>query len=579
MKKHDLLEMMCAFTLTVLVMMCAFTLVSSTATDVISSNKLGEDVIQEELLNEDTTDVPTWRIGDSWTYHQDTLQDNYTWHDTDYMHIIETVTYTVSEIGWFEYENKTHYAYNLTLDGTVSGDSSGQSNGYAINIQSGTTTGWQLIRVSDLALIGDYQERDIDGTVSCLAINIYTEQNRAYDPPYEVYNFPLSRGNDFWANSTCDIWGYYETSGAAEEQDTFGDTVDYIQEIGVANSYTSVAVPGGTFDTYYVANYMNSSDGTDKGQGYVKNWYDADVGNYVKQKGLVANFMSRDTQWTFEYIEHTRASNPNSQNITPQEATIGDTVTVSGQFPGYPNEAITITIPEGATPVSEWYTMTDGNGNYSLDIEVPDAQDDAETLEYYSSVGLVTYLDIDHTEMVVTTLVIHEPVITQSISMNDGWNFVSTNLVPAHENLVNILDDPEYGIAGNYSKFMLFDAEQQRWSSYVPGRATHFNTYGWNRTMGFWIFLDVNATLTVEGQVPESTDITLYPGWNMVGLPSSTAGNHGLPTEVTKIGYFDATATYNLSYDYAPESYEFQPGRGYWIYNGASEPVIWNVNY
>ena len=45
-------------------------------------------------------------------------------------------------------------------------------------------------------------------------------------------------------------------------------------------------------------------------------------------------------------------------------------------------------------------------------------------------------------------------------------------------------------------------------------------------------------------------DITLYPGWNMVGLPSNSAGSQGLPAEVTGIGSFDATLEYNVAYSY-----------------------------
>jgi len=36
-------------------------------------------------------------------------------------------------------------------------------------------------------------------------------------------------------------------------------------------------------------------------------------------------------------------------------------------------------------------------------------------------------------------------------------------------------------------------------------------------------------TLTIEGTEQTTTDIILNPGWNMVGLPSSTSGNHILP--------------------------------------------------
>ncbi len=123
-------------------------------------------------------------------------------------------------------------------------------------------------------------------------------------------------------------------------------------------------------------------------------------------------------------------------------------------------------------------------------------------------------------------------------------------------------------------------SEPDSWYSFVPDRAEHFNTFlNWDHTMGVWIQMNSDVTLTVSGIVPVSTDITLQPGWNMVGLPSESSGNHGLPGEVDRIGYFEASDEYNLVYDYDPENFIFEPGQGYWIYNGADHSVVWNVEY
>ncbi len=162
----------------------------------------------------------------------------------------------------------------------------------------------------------------------------------------------------------------------------------------------------------------------------------------------------------------------------------------------------------------------------------------------------------------------------------DGWNFVSFNLGPLDVTLESILENETHGISGSYDRLMYYDAETDGWLTYVPGRADHFNTLeAWNHRMGMWIRMSATDTLTVEGYVPTSTDITLYSGWNMVGLPSSTSGNHGLPAEVTIVGYFDATAEYNLAYDHNSEAFVFEPGKGYWLYNSADEAVVWTVEY
>ncbi len=161
-----------------------------------------------------------------------------------------------------------------------------------------------------------------------------------------------------------------------------------------------------------------------------------------------------------------------------------------------------------------------------------------------------------------------------------GWNFVSFNLIPPDSSLETILEDPDYGISGNYDRLMYYDASTDSWYTYVPGRAEQFNDLeNRNHRMGVWIRMTVDDVLTIEGTEPGETSITLQPGWNMVGLSSSTGGNHGLPTEVSRIGYFDASQEYNVAYDHDPGNFAFAPGNGYWVYNDADYEVDWIITY
>ncbi len=566
-----------------IVTICTLILVAPLVTGTFGTSYHENELLEDKPMELEEVDVPTWSIGDSWTY------EHYIWQNMtgsdDYTYLEGEMTYTVSEIDNFDYRGETYFAYNMTITGEIT-DGSAEQDGYTVSDIDGTIDGWQLNRVSDLAFIANNQEIDVNGTtMGFINVWMYIDQTRSYSPAYEEYDFPLSLGDDFWANSTTDIDIFYEYDagpGGSGSNDLY-EEVDYIQEVGVSDSLETVTMPGGTFDTYYVENYMNNTDGTDEGKGYIKNWYDEDVGYFVHQRANITNFIDRDTYWIYRYIDHERAVNQNTLSIDPSTAKVGQEVTISGQFPEYPDEPITISIPRGADPVSEWTTTTDENGDYSFDIEVPYAEDDAETLDYFSSVGLVATLDSDPTgEMIVTTLVILEPdePVIQEVPLSTGWNFVSTNLIPTHETIDEIINDEEYGIPDSYTKMMYYDAPEDRWFSYVPDRAEHFNSIEtWCRTFGFWIYLSESATLFIQGHEPESTDITLYPGWNMVGMPSSTGGNHGLPAEVTKIGYFDALEDYNIAYDYSPGSFEFEVDQGYWIYNSASESVIWNVDY
>lgn len=161
-----------------------------------------------------------------------------------------------------------------------------------------------------------------------------------------------------------------------------------------------------------------------------------------------------------------------------------------------------------------------------------------------------------------------------------GWNFVSHNLILQDSTLGGILEHGELGISGSYDRVMYYDAREGKWLSYVPGRPEHFNNLQtWDRTMGIWIRMSTEDTLTVEGIPPGTTSVELLPGWNMIGLPSAIEGNHGLPAEVTSIGYFQGSSEYNIEYTDDVDTFIFEPGKGYWVYNSAHEPVTWTVHY
>lgn len=163
-----------------------------------------------------------------------------------------------------------------------------------------------------------------------------------------------------------------------------------------------------------------------------------------------------------------------------------------------------------------------------------------------------------------------------------GWNFVSSQLIPEDKDLVSVLDDEQNGIKGNYSRLMYYDAENESWKTYLSGRASHFNSLEeWNRKMGLWIHMTTNDTLTIVGERPTMTNITLQPGENMVGYPSAVerTANKILPSEVTRIGVFNASKEYNIQYISDLSNYTMKPGEGYWIYNSAGHEVEWNVEY
>lgn len=541
----------------------------------INSETSAEEIIITESRGLTETDVPTWNIGDSWTY------EYYVWQNMtsgDQSWVLEEVTYTVSEIGYFTFRGNTSYAYNLTMTGDVI-DGEAESEGYTFDIYAGSAHGWSLIRVSDLAPIADNQTHWMRSSYLFFNQDMWVTQTRANHPPSENYNFPLSTGDKFWTNGTTKIDGLYNYTGMQDERGTFSDQVDNIQDVHVSENKETVNMPGGDFETFYVPNFMNASDGSDTGKGYLKNWYNETVENFVYQRGNITNFMDRDTYWIYRYMSHSQSPDAGEQSITPSPARIGDTVTISGEFPDHPNEAITITQPEGAEPQSQWTTTTDGSGQYTLDITVPLAVDDTDDPEEFSSVGFVTTVNNGTADdMVVSSLVIL-PKMAQ-IPLEAGWNYISAEDVPykdyADNELLTILEHPDHGIIGNYDRIMYFNSTTKSWQSFKQGRLAHYNHIdNWNLSMGFWIYMNTADTLSVKGMPSYSQKIVLHPGWNMVGYICDTSWTASdlFPPEGNKIGVYNSSMEYNIEYTEDLSTVTMVEGGAYWVYNSGSTTI------
>lgn len=161
---------------------------------------------------------------------------------------------------------------------------------------------------------------------------------------------------------------------------------------------------------------------------------------------------------------------------------------------------------------------------------------------------------------------------------SEGWHFVSFMVHPYNTSISYLLDNESGGIPGSYDKVMYYSAGSDEWMTYLPYRDTHYNDlHTWNNSMGLWIHMISNDTLYVNGTTPTTTDITLYPGWNMVGYPSEVGST--LPSEVSKIGVYEPENEYNLQYIYDLENYTLGAYNGYWVYNSADHNVVWSVEY
>ncbi len=166
-------------------------------------------------------------------------------------------------------------------------------------------------------------------------------------------------------------------------------------------------------------------------------------------------------------------------------------------------------------------------------------------------------------------------IYQNDISLLQGWNLISLNLLPADTAIDSVLS----GISGKYSAVWAYiDGSWQVYDMFNPGfsdLATMESGYG------YWIYMNNSGVLAVGGTSPAS-DLLLDGGWNLVGFNSSSsmAITDALATIAGK--YISVWTFINGSWQvYDPANPEFsdlttmEPGYGYWI--NATEFCTWTL--
>jgi hypothetical protein len=188
------------------------------------------------------------------------------------------------------------------------------------------------------------------------------------------------------------------------------------------------------------------------------------------------------------------------------------------------------------------------------------------------------------------------------INLVAGWNLISFNVVPASTDIRHVLEN----IMGKFDIVYAWDAgepdEFNQWLKYIPDPGFPFERNSLqvlDERMGFWINMEVPATLTLNGAYPSGgTEIPLKVGsggWNLVGFPSVT--NVDLPGALVGQGLEDDDYTVIWRYEaheadegdkwkkfYPDPEYPnndftaLSPGWGYWIYITTDSDLTWEVD-
>jgi hypothetical protein len=157
------------------------------------------------------------------------------------------------------------------------------------------------------------------------------------------------------------------------------------------------------------------------------------------------------------------------------------------------------------------------------------------------------------------------------LALGQGWNLISLPVEP---------DDPTVAAAfratagrgmearGEFAdgtRGGLFSGEVWAWDgasgTYTAVSEVHALT-------GYWVHSTEASVIVVRGMPPVSTELSLSPGWNLVGPPGEVA-LPAAPSIVSPIWFWNGTR-----YESAGHLY---PGWGYWLFS--TEPFQWLVGW
>jgi len=240
--------------------------------------------------------------------------------------------------------------------------------------------------------------------------------------------------------------------------------------------------------------------------------------------------------------------------------TLGD---LEQQYDGSPKQVSVTTNPSGLTVVVTYdgsTTAPSATGSYAV---------------------IATVNETNYTGSAEGTLVISG--LSHSIDLVPGWNLVSFNVIPTSTAIEDVLES----IDGQYSLVYAWDADvsSSQWIRFDPNVGYGNTLSQLDEAMGFWIFMNVESTLTVIGNEPTSTSISINEGWNLVGYPSE--GSDALPGALSDIaGNYNLVVAYHANDttdqwkiydpaapDYANDLKSMAPGWGYWIEATANDTL------
>jgi nitrogen fixation protein len=161
-----------------------------------------------------------------------------------------------------------------------------------------------------------------------------------------------------------------------------------------------------------------------------------------------------------------------------------------------------------------------------------------------------------------------------TINLKKGWNLISIPVVPRDGNITTLFSP----IMGNISIIWEYNSSNgtNAWAYYttMTDKYEQGTLRSVNERQGYWVRCTNDTAFTVTGYRPQSSNVTLKSGWNLIGNPTLDIRQPLAAYPAEKIVW-----QFNSSNASSPWSYhttvtdkykqgtltELKPGYGYWV--------------
>jgi methanogen extracellular protein (TIGR04279 family) len=162
-----------------------------------------------------------------------------------------------------------------------------------------------------------------------------------------------------------------------------------------------------------------------------------------------------------------------------------------------------------------------------------------------------------------------------TFNLKKGWNLISIPIVPQTNNLTGffgptVMSDIavvwEYNSSNTSSTWAYYTTMTDK---YQQGSLRTVNEH-----LGYWVRCYNDITFTVTGAVPETSDVTLNTGWNLVGNPTTSIRQPWSTYTTAKVIWEYNSLNPSNTWSYyttMTDKYlqgnltELNPGYGYWV--------------